>query len=511
MKKLLVNPKRKWYANGNEITDASLEDRFEIYIDASLKIGRLKHNWANFNYGWAHPARKSELVQKSYKLVTDSGIFKYVLLHNIYVNGAIKNGRICLEWSELDEICDRLLSYELKPFLQVNPVPGFLATKRYCEPRDFKHWQEYMHLIVGHLCGRYGVNEVRKWYFEILSEPDLLLDEYASDIRNYCKVYDYAVAGAVSACSQIRIGGPTACGRTSFLKGFLDHCTKGRNYVTGRVGSRLDLVSFHAYSHSPDKKPMIAHIREKVQEIKTLISCYPSLTGVPVLLADWGISWGGGLNAFPTRDRSTHFTACFTCKLIKDLADMDLELINFCGFHEYSMGRQEGLDFDKRRALITKNGIKRPAFLAYKLLAMLGKNRIYLGRGPNGFRVDGIATMDDDTMTVLLYHYYDNPEQKGWDSTVDIVIKGLPPGWKRCLCEEYRLDAEHSNTYSAWLKAGAPRNPGNALIEQINGHEGKLSPLRKSHIMIRQGALHKQEVIPLHGILLLKLKNLRTL
>ena len=47
------------------------------------------------------------------------------------------------------------------------------------------------------------------------------------------------------------MGGPDSTGpanarAATFLRAFLDHVVRGKNYVTGQTGSPLDFVSFHA-------------------------------------------------------------------------------------------------------------------------------------------------------------------------------------------------------------------------------------------------------------------------
>ena len=65
------------------------------------------------------------------------------------------------------------------------------------------------------------------------------------------KLYDFAADGVKRALPTARIGGPEVTGpngaRTQqFLRDFIEHCLRGTNYATGKIGSPLDLVTFHA-------------------------------------------------------------------------------------------------------------------------------------------------------------------------------------------------------------------------------------------------------------------------
>ena len=53
------------------------------------------------------------------------------------------------------------------------------------------------------------------------------------------------------ALPSARVGGPHVAGTkspeaTKFLRDFLEHCLRGKNHATGKTGSPLDFVAFHA-------------------------------------------------------------------------------------------------------------------------------------------------------------------------------------------------------------------------------------------------------------------------
>ena len=116
-------------------------------------------------------------------------------------------------------------------------------------PKDYNRWRELIATVVGHLVDRYGAKEVETWYFELWNEPDL--DYYwKGSIEEFCKLYDYTVAGIVDVLPSAYIGGPATTGPLEeanlLLFGcFLSHCRNGNNYVTNEIGSRLDFITFH--------------------------------------------------------------------------------------------------------------------------------------------------------------------------------------------------------------------------------------------------------------------------
>ena len=67
--------------------------------------------------------------------------------------------------------------------------------------------------------------------------------------QDYFKLYDYAVDGVRRALphgARRRAGSRRAGRAGNFLREFLEHCARGTNYVTGKIGSPLDFISFHA-------------------------------------------------------------------------------------------------------------------------------------------------------------------------------------------------------------------------------------------------------------------------
>jgi xylan 1,4-beta-xylosidase len=60
-------------------------------------------------------------------------------------------------------------------------------------------------------------------------------------------LYDYTTDAVKRALPTARIGGADVTGGgNKFLDSFLHHCLYDTNYVTGKIGSPLELVSFHA-------------------------------------------------------------------------------------------------------------------------------------------------------------------------------------------------------------------------------------------------------------------------
>jgi len=189
---------------------------------------------------------------------------------NAYTEDA--DGHPVHSWELVDRILDTYVETGCVPLVEIGFMPRALSSAppgtdyegpraegwRY-PPRDYGRWMDLVRALAKHCLERYGLREVSRWYWELWNEPDI--SYWRGSTEEYCRLYDYTVAGLLSALPQAKVGGPgtTSPGRPaagSFLKAFLEHCTCGINAVTGRTGTRLDYISFHTkgggYGVEPD-------------------------------------------------------------------------------------------------------------------------------------------------------------------------------------------------------------------------------------------------------------------
>ena len=100
-----------------------------------------------------------------------------------------------------------------------------------------------------HCIEKYGRDEVKTWYWELWNEPNILY--WQGTPQEYWKLYDYTVDAVRSVIPEARVGGPEIAGGASrggikFQHDFLEHCLRGTNSATGKIGTPIDFISFHA-------------------------------------------------------------------------------------------------------------------------------------------------------------------------------------------------------------------------------------------------------------------------
>ena len=102
----------------------------------------------------------------------------------------------------------------------------------------------------------------------------------------------------------------------------------------------------------------------------------------------------------------------------------------------------------------------------------------------------------------MVWNYYAD-DVPGPDAPVRIAVDGLPDG--RLLAHHYRIDASHSNAYTAWKQMGSPQSP---TPEQYAALEraGRLQELDSPRWMTaRGGRLELRFALPRQGVSLIRL------
>lgn len=274
------------------ICTANAQSKANIQVNFDKNIAKMKPIWAWFGYdepNYTYMKDGQKLLTEISKL---SPVPVYVRAHNLLTSGdgtpALKwgstnaytedaNGKPIYNWKIVDQIFDSYVKRGMKPLAQIGFMPEALSTKpfpyqhkwkpgvRYEEiltgwaypPKDYKKWGDLVYEWVKHSVARYGQAEVESWYWEVWNEPDGAY--WKGTQAEFFKLYDYAADGLKRALPTAKIGGANVTGGgTRYLDAFIKHCLNDTNYVTGKIGSPLDAVLFHAKgSPKVDRKSVV--------------------------------------------------------------------------------------------------------------------------------------------------------------------------------------------------------------------------------------------------------------
>lgn len=536
----------------------SQTDTVSITVDITKDKGPMKHIWAWFGYdepNYTYMKNGKKLLSEIADL---SPVPVYVRTHNLMTSGdgvpALKWGSTNMykedslgnpvySWTIVDKIFDTYSELKMKPLVEIgfmpealstNPDPyrhhwtpggtGKLETGWAYPPKDYKKWAELIYQWVKHCVERYGKKEVESWYWEVWNEPDIFYLMSSEKLKDYCMMYDYASDAVKRALPTGRFGGPhTTGGGAWFLEPFLRHCLSDTNYATGKIGSPLDYVAFHAKG-SPDLVDGVVRMGMKSQlsNIKdnfSVIASFPQIKNLPVIIGESdpeGCAACGVMTHPQNAYRNGTLYSSYTAASIPRIYDMaEYYGVNLIGAVNWSFEFENQPWFAGFRSLAT-NGVNKPVLNVFRMLGMMSGNRVEV---PVNMRYDfkticdssvrgkqtdinAFACNDKNTITVLVWNYHDLDIQD-IGSPVEINIKGIPA--EKATLIHYRIDSEHSNSYEVWKKMGSLQNPTPDQIVTLE-KAGKLETLSEpSEIKITNTKTTIKIQLPRQAVSLLRI------
>jgi xylan 1,4-beta-xylosidase len=490
-------------------------DRVAIRVDTSIVRGPMTPIWAWFGNDEPNYAYMPDGKQLLSELAAASPVPVFFRTHNLLTTGdgtpALKwgstnaytedaNGRPVYDWTIIDRIIDTYRERQIKPFVQIGFMPEALSTRpnpyrhfwkpgdNYNDiytgwaypPTDYAKWGELVYQWARHSIEKYGEREVASWWWEVWNEPDIGYWRGTPD--EYMKLYDYAADGLKRALPTARIGGPEVTGpngaRTQqILRNFIEHCLRGTNFATGKTGSPLDLVTFHAKG-APTVRPegfvrmSVSNQLRAIDNGFRIVASFPELKNVPVVI---GESDPEGCAACPVRTnpsnayRNGTMYSSYTAEQIARTYELaDLHKVNLLGSVTWAFEFEGQPSFDGFRDLAT-NGVDKPVLNVFRMLGQMSGSRVATestsGLSLEDVRdrsvrdrpdISALATRDARSVAILVWNYHDD-DVPAAAAEVTLTIEGLPPG--RSTVSHFRVDQDHSNAYSVWKSMGSPATP----------------------------------------------------
>jgi xylan 1,4-beta-xylosidase len=489
----------------------------KMRVDAGSSSGPLHPIWRFFgadepNYAYMKDGQKliGELGQLKPKQV-------YYRAHSLLVTGdgtpALKwgstnaytedaQGNPVYDWTIVDRIFDTYLKRGVKPYLQIgfmpeamstNPEPykhAWTPTAKYDQiftgwaypPKDYKKWGDLAYAWTKHCVEKYGRAEVETWYFEVWNESNI--GYWRGTPEEFRKLYDYAIDGVRRALPTARVGGPETAGHGGqFTRDFFEHTLRGTNYATGKTGSPIDFLSFHAKGRPSfvdgHVRLGIADQLATIDEAFRIISSFPELKPKPIVIGEsdpdgCAACQGPQLGYRNTTMYSSYTAASFARK--HDLAER--HGVNLEGALTWAFEFEDQPYFAGFRVLAS-NGIDLPVLNVFRMFSQMGARRVTATSDAavpldsimkTGVRdqpdVSLLASRDDKKLTVLAWHYHDD-DVAGPAAAVSLALEGLPMTQGKAKVRQFRIDAEHSNAYTVWQSMGSPAQPTAAQYGQL--------------------------------------------
>jgi xylan 1,4-beta-xylosidase len=357
-----------------------------------------------------------------------------------------------------DQVCDFLLSIGMRPFVELSFMPTALASGRrtvfhyrgnITPPRDYLQWATLINKLVAHWVERYGISEVREWFFEVWNEPNLEAF-WTGTQADYFKLYHHTVHAIKSIDGALQIGGP-ATAANEWISEFLDYCEKNR--------LPADFVSTHHYptdafgEEGDDTLTQLAKsqrsiLREQAQDAKR------RARGKPLYYTEW--------NASSNPRDTLHdepYSAAFVVKTIMEANGL-VEGYSFWTFSDiFEENYFPSKPFHGGFGLLNLHGIAKPAYRAFELLHSLGDESLLV----DGLHetVDAWVVRGVNKATVLLTNHA-LPRCQLEKQRVRIQLTNAPEPES---AHVKRIDEDHANPQRLWKEMGAPEYLSSAQLD----------------------------------------------
>jgi xylan 1,4-beta-xylosidase len=390
--------------------------------------------------------------------------FRHVRFHGLLSDDVgtltTQNGAMLRSFFNADQIFDHLLSFGMRPFVELSFMPSALASGyktvfkyrgNVTPPSDYRQWAMLIGALAKHWVGRYGLRETRQWFFEVWNEPNLPAF-WAGTQADYFLLYRRTAEALKSVDASLRVGGP-ATAKNEWIEEFLEFCDSR--------GLPADFVTTHHYptdafgAPGDDTETQLAQsqrstLRRQAQDARRRSGRRP------LHYTEWNTSSNP---RDPLHDGP--YAAAFVAKTVMEAA----ELVDGYSFWTFSDLFEENyfpsVPFHGGFGLMTIHGIPKPVYRAFELLHRLGTERLVV----DGMHhtVDAWAVRAKNGVTVLVTNHA-LPSHPIATETVELLLADAPRP-KRVSLE--RIDEHHANPRRLWDAMGRPDPLTAKTIERL--------------------------------------------
>jgi xylan 1,4-beta-xylosidase len=414
--------------------------------------------------------------------------FHYIRFHGIFhddmgVYTEDSHGNPIYNFQYVDGLYDALLARHIRPFVELSFMPRALASGpqtvfwwggNITPPKDMAKWNALIQAFITHLQSRYGADEVNHWYFEVWNEPDLPHKVFFTGSKaDYFNLYRNTAESIRSVCPHCRIGGPASAIADGWQKDWL-------NFVA-QNNVPADFLSAHTYgvttadvapagtagtSLDPSPDNIVGDVRGSRDRIDH--SATPNLE---LHYTEWSSSYT------PTDHiHDQYIEAAFILEKLRATSPLAQSMSYWTFTDIFEEGGPPTRPFHGGFGLINLQGIRKPAYFAYKFLAQLGPTDISTTDAEHSWA----TTEPNGAVQVLFWNYtpivppagsddqlfynHEQPAQPAPSTqlTIDHVANGAYQ------LNVYRTGYEHNDAYTAYLHLGSPANLSPAQVEALN-------------------------------------------
>ncbi|XMO85403.1 hypothetical protein AAFN75_11450 [Algibacter sp. AS12] len=520
-----------------------------IQVDVTQQGENFDHYWSKMvGAGRANEALRAGWLEQMQQVQENCG-FEYVRFHGLFHDDMfpviIERGKTVYNWQYIDDVFDRLLDLNVKPFIELAFLPTSMAAensktvfwwKANITPAEdsFEKWHDLIKAFTQHCVDRYGMEEVLTWYFEVWNEPNLYPLFWDGTKSQYFELYKQSAIAVKSVDSRLKIGGPSTSnfvpdtrfdGETTYdkasdavfntddinalewhgvwIEDFLKYCKKEKLPV--------DFISTHPYPTDYAFNPETGKGKGLTRFAKSLKldlewlnktiaeSDYPD---VEIHLTEW--------NTSPSSRDEMHDRLPAAAYIVKSNLDC-IGLTNSLAFWTFTDIFEEkggaSSIFHGGFGMINYQGLVKPSYHAYRMLHEIGNQKLY--------KDDYLFVSKEEStgkISALAYNYpeeYENAvpfgsdkRESGTNKNLDFTLTGLKAG---TLFEIEILDKDHGNIHNFWESMGKPEPP---TREEIKVMKAYANSMKTEHVKAdKNGNLSIKHNITPWSLVLIKQVN----
>lgn len=393
---------------------------------------------------------------------------------------------------------DNVLAAGMKPFVELGFMPRDLAAKKkhgmffykpnISPPKDLTKWTDYVQSFVRFLIDRYGLDEVRQWYFEVWNEPDLKIPFFAGTQKDYFELYATTVKAIKEIDGSLMVGGPATSG-SKWVPELLAFC-KEQNVP-------IDFVTTHMYAGDPlggvessaEKEDVkfnfnaLAAIKLKKQLphdsllplmrevfvsneapnglsrdalIKSAVKAKKDALGLPVYYTEWNMC-----ATFSAPCNDTRMQAAYIVHAVLGTQDTIDGSSIWCFTDLFEELHPFPEEFHGGFGMVTQSGIKKPTFHALKFLNEAYGTRVDLPVEHGG--VDVAVFKGEQGYQILLSKLNFSPGNKKAEITLRVAAEAEPSA-----VMIRRIDETHGNPLKLWQAMDSPQVPNKVQVQEIS-------------------------------------------
>jgi len=461
--------------------------------------------------------------QAQLKITTEELGFRYIRFHAIFhdVLGTVKieDGKTVYNWTKIDQLYDDLLARHIRPFVELGFTPKALATSQnsiFYWHGNTSHpkpdgWHDLIDAFIRHIEARYGKDEVHTWFFEVWNEPNLSGFWEGGDQKAYFELYDLTSNTIKSIDPSLRVGGPSTAG-AAWVPEFLARVKQS--------GAAVDFVTTHTYGVQggfldengksdtkldPSPDAIIGDVRRVRDQISA--SAFPKL---PLYFSEWSTSY---------TPRDTVHDSYISAPYILTKLKASQGLAQGMSYWTYSdLFEEPGpptAPFQGGFGLLNPQGIRKPAYFAYKYLHALQ------GQSLHTTDPQAMLSTKGGSVTALLWDF-EQPAQKVSNRSfytklipshagapVTLKVAHLVPNTLYRVTI-HRTGYHANDAYSAYIELGSPKDLTAEQIAHLNELTRDLPEADKTANSDPGGTVDLSIPMNSNDIVLVKLEPVRT-